>query len=400
MATTVGEVRRRPAALPLAAALAAVLLLAAACAGNDGDPDGLGAQSPQPQPSTRTGVPTAPQSPAASSGPSAPSAPSGPVRPRVVGTVATGLAAPWGITFLPDGTALVGERDTTRVLAIAPGGSPREVGRVEIASPEGEAGLLGLAASPGFAQDRLVYAYVSTAEDNRVVRMRYAGGRLGAPGPVLTGIPNGFIHDGGRLLFDDDGTLFVSTGETGEEQLAQDRDSLGGKILHITAGGEPAPDNPVGGSPVWTMGHRNVQGLAFDDRGRLWASEFGQNTWDELNLIERGRNYGWPQVEGRGGRDRFRDPFAQWHTDEASPSGLAFHAGSLWLASLRGQRLWQVPVTADGIGEPRDWFVGEYGRLRTVVEAPDGNLWVTTSNRDGRGDPAPKDDRILEVAVD
>jgi glucose/arabinose dehydrogenase len=320
------------------------------------------------------------------------------VRPRVVGTVARGLAAPWGLTFLPDGTALVGERDTTRVLAID-GGRAREVGRVEIAEPREEAGLLGLAASPSYASDHLVYAYVSTADDNRVVTMRYDGRRLGAPDPVLTGIPNGFVHDGGRLLFAPDGTLFVSTGETGEEQLAQDRDSLGGKILRITPDGRPAPGNPVNGSPVWTMGHRNVQGLAFDDDGRLWASEFGANTWDELNLIERGRNYGWPLVEGRGNRDGYRDPFVQWRTAEASPSGLAFLDGSLWLGSLRGQRLWQIPATDEGTGKPRDWFVGDYGRLRTVVAAPDGHLWVTTSNRDGRGDPSAGDDRILEIAL-
>jgi len=319
----------------------------------------------------------------------------------VVGTVARGLAAPWGITFLPDGTALVGERDTTRVLAIpAGGGRPRAIGQVGIAAPQGEAGLLGLAASPTYDADSLVYAYVSTAEDNRVVRMEYADGRLGAPDPVLTGIPNGFIHDGGRLLFAEDGNLFVSTGETGEEQLAQDRDSLAGKILRITPDGDPAPGNPLAGSPVWTMGHRNVQGLAFDDAGELWASEFGDSTWDELNRIDEGRNYGWPLHEGKAPTaDRYRDPFVQWRTSEASPSGLAFHEGSLWMASLRGQRLWQVPVTDDGVGKPRDWFVGDYGRMRTVVVAPDGNLWLTTSNRDGRGDPAPQDDRILEVAI-
>ncbi len=376
--------------------LVAVLLLLpaaalAGCGGADGDPDGLGPQPSGPQPSTWTGSPHPREDTSDADVPG---------RPRVVGTIASGLAAPWGITFLPDGTALVGERDTTRVLAVpAGGGAPREVGRVEIAAPQGEAGLLGLAASPTYEEDHLVYAYVSTAEDNRVVRMRYAGGRLGDVDPVLTGIPNGFIHDGGRLLFADDGTLFVSTGETGEEQLAQDRDSLAGKILRIDPDGSPAAGNPVDGSPVWTMGHRNVQGLAFDDRGRLWASEFGADTWDELNRIDKGRNYGWPLAEGRADLDGYRDPFAQWRTSEASPSGLAFLDGSLWMASLRGARLWQVPVTADGTGRPRDWFVGDYGRLRTVVVAPDGNLWVTTSNKDGRGDPAPQDDRILEVAV-
>ena len=376
--------------------LVTLLLLAplAACSEPAGDPAGLAPQSPEAQPSTRTGEPSS-EEPTTSLAPRP-----GQLRPRVVGTVARDLAVPWGITFLPDGTALVSERDTTRVVAVpAGGGGVREVGRVSIAEPQGEAGLLGLAASPTFVEDSLVYAYVSTSEDNRVVRMEYDGRLLGEPQPVLTGIPNGFIHDGGRLLFAEDGTLFVSTGEIGDEELAQDRDSLAGKILRITSDGDPAPDNPREGSPVWTMGHRNVQGLALDDRGRLWASEFGQDMWDELNLIDRARNYGWPRVEGRGGGEDYRDPFVQWRTSEASPSGLAFHEGSLWMASLRGARLWQVPVTARGTGRPRDWFVGDYGRLRTVVVAPNGNLWVTTSNRDGRGDPAAEDDRILEVAL-
>jgi glucose/arabinose dehydrogenase len=301
------------------------------------------------------------------------------------------------VAFLPDGTALVGERDTTRVVAID-GTEVRTVGRVEGVRPQGEAGLLGLAVSPSYSSDRLVYGYLSTARDNRVVTMRYDGQRLGPPRPVLTGIPNGFIHDGGRLLFAPDGTLFVSTGETGDGQLAQDRGSLGGKILHITPEGKPAPGNPVAGSPVWTMGHRNVQGLAFDAHGRLWATEFGQNTWDELNRIDKGRNYGWPLVEGRGDVARFRNPYVQWRTEDASPSGLAFLDGSLWAGALRGGRLWQVPLHGGTTGRPRDFFVGQYGRLRTVVAAPDGNLWVTTSNRDGRGDPRRGDDRILEVA--
>jgi glucose/arabinose dehydrogenase len=318
-------------------------------------------------------------------------------RPHVIGTVATGLRAPWGVTFLPDGSALVGERDTTRVVAIK-NGRVRTVGRVAGVAPQGEAGLLGLAASPSYASNHLVFGYLSTATDNRVVSMRYDGRRLGPPRPVLTGIPNGFVHDGGRLLFAPDGNLFVSTGETGREQLAQDRGSLGGKILRITPHGQPAPGNPVKGSPVWTMGHRNVQGLAFDGRGRLWATEFGSDSWDELNLIEKGRNYGWPLVEGRGDLPEYRNPYAQWRPGEASPSGLAYLDRALWAGSLRGARLWRVPVTAKGVGQPEDYFVGAYGRLRTVVVAPDGNLWVTTSNRDGRGDPQPRDDRILVVA--
>ena len=389
---------------------AAVAVLVLAGCTTEGDPTGLGTPSPAPQPSTRTGQPrpqddaTAPPTAAPrESSPSASPTPA-PVRPRVVDAVATGLAAPWGIAFLPDGTALVSERDTTRVLAVDPSAPRatrvRTVGRLEAAQPQGEAGLLGVAVSPSYDEDGLVYAYLSTTTDNRVVRMTYDGRRLGATEVVLDGIPNGFVHDGGRLEFGPDGYLYVSTGETGEEQLAQDRDSLGGKILRITPDGRPAPDNPVEGSPVWTMGHRNVQGLAFDDRDQLWATEFGADTWDELNRVDRGRNYGWPLVEGRGDLKEYRNPYVQWRTAEASPSGLAYLEGSLWAASLRGERLWRVPVRADGtVGKPEDYFVGDYGRLRTVVVAPDGNLWLSTSNRDGRGAPRERDDRILVVAL-
>ncbi|HSV41452.1 MAG TPA: PQQ-dependent sugar dehydrogenase [Nocardioidaceae bacterium] len=366
-----------------AAAVVLLLVLAGCSDDSTGDPTGLGTPSSAPQPSTQVGEP---RTTLDAQG------------PRVVGTIATGLQAPWGVTFLPDGTALVGERDTTRVVAIAPSGRLREVGRIALAVPEGESGLLGLATSPSYDEDGLVFAYVTTRGDNRVVKMAYDGRSLGDPVDVLTGIPNGFIHDGGRLLFDADGNIFVSTGEIGEPERAQDRGDLGGKILHITPDGDPAPDNPIAGSPVWTMGHRNVQGLAFDDSGQLWASEFGQNTWDELNRIDAGRNYGWPVHEGRGDDKGYRDPYVQWRTSEASPSGLAFLDGALWAASLRGERLWRIPVTDDGVGKVEDFFVGDYGRLRTVVVAPDGNLWVTTSNRDGRGDPRAGDDRILVVA--
>ncbi|HEX6247385.1 MAG TPA: PQQ-dependent sugar dehydrogenase [Nocardioidaceae bacterium] len=388
----------------VATALTALLVLAA-CSPDD-EPESLGGD-PSPQPSTRTAEPAPSPSPEASrtspeaSGASGPSQDAGPVRPRVAGTVARGLRVPWGIAFLPDGSALVTERDTTKVLAIPEGGGrPRTVGRLDAARPQGEAGLLGIAVSPDFEDDSLVYAYLSTDSDNRVVRMEYDGRTLGEPEVVLDGIPNGFIHDGGRLAFGPDGHLYVSTGEIGDEELAQDRDSLAGKILRITPDGDPVRGNPVAGSPVWTMGHRNVQGLAFDDQDRLWASEFGASTWDELNRIEKGQNYGWPRVEGKGDMDEFRNPFAQWRTSEASPSGLAYAEGSLWMASLRGQRLWRVPVNDDGtIGEPRDLFVGDYGRLRTVVAAPDGSLWLSTSNHDGRGNPAPQDDRILRVTL-
>ncbi len=319
--------------------------------------------------------------------------------PRVVGEAATGLAVPWGLGFLPDGRAVVTERDTRRVLLVDRDPSDVEVaGTLEAAAPQGEAGLLGVAVSPDFDRDRTLYFYLTTAEDNRIVRaVLDEGDRLGEPEVVLPGIPNGFIHDGGRLAFGPDGFLYASTGETGEPELAQDRGSLGGKILRITTDGDPAPGNPDPDSPIWSLGHRNVQGLAFDDRGRLWASEFGQSTFDELNLIRPGGNYGWPEAEGRDGSTSFVNPRVVWSTDEASPSGLAFAEDHLWLAALRGTRLWRIEIDDGDVGKVRDFFVGDHGRLRTVVVAPDGLLWVTTSNRDGRGEPAETDDRILVV---
>jgi glucose/arabinose dehydrogenase len=321
---------------------------------------------------------------------------------EVVDTVATGLEAPWGLGFLPDGRAVVTERDTREVLLVDPGGGePQQAGVLGDPVEEGaagEGGLLGVAVSPDFDRDRMLYFYLGTAEDNRIVRAPLdRQDRLGTPEVLLDGIPTGFIHDGGRLRFGPDGLLYASTGEIGNPDLAQDRSSLAGKILRITPDGAPAPGNPDPDSPVWTWGHRNVQGLAFDDEGELWASEFGQETYDELNLIRQGGNYGWPDVEGRGDEGDFVNPRVVWSTSQASPSGLAYAEGHLWLGALQGTRLWRVEVTDGQASDPTPFFVGQYGRLRTVEVAPDGNLWVTTSNRDGRGDPAAEDDRILVV---
>jgi glucose/arabinose dehydrogenase len=348
-------------------------------------------------------VPAATPSPGATSPRATPTDDGRPAEPRVASVVASGLRVPWGVDFLPDGSAVVTERDTRRVLRLVPtaGGPARivELGVVTQAAPAGEAGLLGVAVSPDFAEDDSLFLYATTAVDNRVLRVRLTNDRLGAPEVVLDGIPKGFIHDGGRLEFGPDGLLYISTGETGTRELAQDPDSLAGKILRITPDGDPAPGNPDPGSPVFSTGHRNVQGLAFDDDGRLWASEFGDQTFDELNLVEAGGNYGWPLVEGRGGEPEFTDPQLTWSTEEASPSGLAWADGELWMGALRGERLWRVTVRDGRAGDPSPYLAGDYGRIRTVVTAPDGDLWVTTSNQDGRGDPAPEDDRILLVSL-
>jgi glucose/arabinose dehydrogenase len=244
----------------------------------------------------------------------------------------------------------------------------------------------------------VLYAYLTAVSDNRVVAMSLEEGRLGAPRTLLTGIPKGAIHNGGRLAFGPDGFLYVTTGETGRSGLAQNGDSLGGKILRITTDGQPAPGNPFPGSPVWSLGHRNVQGIAWDASGRMWASEFGQNTWDELNVIRPGADYGWPTVEGQAGRDGFVDPVRQWATADASPSGIAIGPdGSVLMAALRGESLWKVPVGPDGTtGEPQRLLEGRFGRLRDVLVGPDGNVWVVTSNT-ARGTPRDGDDRIVRL---
>jgi glucose/arabinose dehydrogenase len=317
-------------------------------------------------------------------------------QPATAADVATNLDVPWGIAFLPDGSALIAERDSGAIRQLTAGGV-QQVGNVAAVAPRGEAGLLGLAVSPGYASDQTVFAYFTAAQDNRVVRMRFDGQAITDQVPILTGIPAGSIHDGGRIAFGPDGKLYVATGEAGNRQLAQNQSSLGGKILRINPDGSVPSDNPDPSSPVWSFGHRNIQGLAWDSGGRLWVTEYGANTWDELNLIQPGGNYGWPDAEGRADTPGLIDPQIQWTTDEASPSGLAYFNGSLWVACLRGQRLFQVPVGADGgLGSPAALFVGEYGRLRTVVAAPTGALWFSTSNRDGRGDPRDGDDRILQ----
>jgi glucose/arabinose dehydrogenase len=229
---------------------------------------------------------------------------------------------------------------------------------------------------------------------------RPAGGQLGAPDTILRGIPSGSIHNGGRIAFGPDKMLYAGTGETGQRGLAQDKSSLGGKILRMTADGQPPKDNPTPGSLDYSDGHRNVQGLAWDAQGRLWASEFGQDTWDELNLIEPGKNYGWPVVEGVAHRAGYVDPVAQWHTDVASPSGIAYAAGCIWMASLRGERLWRIPLDGTKAAAPPQAFLtSKYGRLRTVVTTDNGSLLLTTSNTDGRGTPAKGDDRILKLTV-
>ncbi|MBT2438739.1 PQQ-dependent sugar dehydrogenase [Streptomyces sp. ISL-36] len=368
---------------------AAALVLVAGCSSGGGTEPPAGTSSP------------AVSSPAVTSPSGSGSSAASPAGPavRVAGTLTGDLRSPWGLAALPSGDLLVSSRDERTITRVdAETGRKTLVGEVPGVVPRGEGGLMGLA-----WRDGRLYAYLTAEADNRIVRMRYGGGdgdRLGPPEAVLTGIPKGTVHNGGRIAFGPDGMLYAGTGERGETGLAQSVESLGGKILRMTPEGKPAPGNPFPGSVVYSYGHRNVQGLAWDADGRLWAAEFGQNTWDELNLIEPGRNYGWPKAEGRAGVSGFVDPVAQWRTSEASPSGIAYAEGAIWMAGLRGERLWRVPLSgAERSGDPQAFLVEEHGRLRTVLAAGDGRLWLTTSETDTRGTPEAGDDKILRLEV-
>ncbi|ROP72555.1 sorbosone dehydrogenase family protein [Curtobacterium sp. PhB115] len=312
--------------------------------------------------------------------------------------VVTGLAAPWSVVRTgDDGDALVSERDSAKVLELRDDGTTREVGAVDGVSHGGEGGLLGLALHD---DDLFVY---STADDgNRVQRYELTGSEgswaLGDATTIIDGLPANTFHDGGRIAFGPDGMLYASVGDAGTSSDAQDEDSLAGKILRLTPDGDVPDDNPFDGSPVWSLGHRNVQGMGWTSDGTMFASEFGQDTHDELNVIEAGENYGWPEVEGTGGEDQgFVDPVQQWSTDEASPSGLAVVDDTVFVANLRGEVLRAIP--ADEPGTATEYFAGDFGRIRTVLEGPSDTLWFVTNNTDGRGDPSADDDRIVSVPL-
>ncbi|WP_158055485.1 PQQ-dependent sugar dehydrogenase [Halorussus halophilus] len=319
-------------------------------------------------------------------------------------TVTMELEVPWGLAFGPEDDLYVTERPG-RVQRVE-----RETNRKEMVAdltesiaPRGEGGLLGLAFHPDDSD--LAYTYQTYEGDNglanRVVRHRVSE-EFARESVILDDIPGASIHDGGRIAFGPDGALFVTTGDASQGSLAQDKESLAGKVLRVTPDGEPHPDNPFD-SRVFTYGHRNPQGLAWRD-GTLFATEHGPDTHDEINVLEAGNNYGWPKVKGASEKERFTDPVTSY-TPTIAPGSATFYDGPIsdwqgdfFFGTLAGTHLRRVRIDDNrNVVEQQPLLDGEYGRLRTAFTGPDGHLYVTTSNQDGRGSPAPQDDRVLRI---
>ena len=345
-----------------------------------------------------------------------------------VETWISGLEAPWSLVFLPDGRALVSERPG-RIRLIRNGRleeTPYAVFETTRGASgvgdfflnlfaRGEGGLMGLAVHPHFPAEPYIYAMYTwrgvRGVRNRIVRLRDNGNHGVFDKIVLGGVPGALFHNGGRIAFGPDGMLYATTGEIFERRMAQDLKALGGKILRIDPDGRIPPDNPFPNSPVWSYGHRNPQGLAWHPKtGQLYQSEHGPSgevgfgAHDEINIIEKGRNYGWPRIVGAPGRDPYVDPIAMWPNVSVPPAGMTFHKGALYVATLRSEALLRLRIEGRRVLSIERLFAGnEYdgvlGRLRDAVEGPDGRLYVLTSNRDGRGSPRPGDDKILRMTV-
>lgn len=328
-----------------------------------------------------------------------------------VEVVAKGLEIPWSLVFMPDGRLLVPERHgRVRVIDTARGTAEIAL-TIDDVFTDGEAGLLGLALDPAFTSNRLVFLYYTARTSrggaaNRVVRYRESGGRLGEAVVLLDDIPANTIHDGGRLRFGPDGLLYITTGDAANEELAQDVASYAGKILRLNADGTTPRGNPFG-SPVYSYGHRNPQGLDWHPAtGDLWAAEHGATGNDEINVVDGGANYGWPRIQGNQTLPAMRAPIT-FYSPAVAPSGASFYRGqrfpqfanNLFVATLRGTLLLRLRIDPSArrlIGQER-LLEGQFGRIRDVVTGPDGYVYFCTNNRDGRGDPTSDDDRIARL---
>ena len=372
-------------------------------------------------------------------------------------TLITGLRAPWELLFLPDGQALIDERDSGTISQIDKDFNLRKVAFTSTTPPcvkFCEGGTLGMTYAADRAGGKLsLFVFLTTLKDNRILKYDLDSDEAGNwslanKRAILDGIDRSGLsttHNGGRLAIGPDGKLWVSLGDAGMSgSTSQNWDRLAGSVLRVNLDGSVPSDNPRPGLYAWAKGLRDTQGMAWDNYGNMWTTEFGQDTWDELNLMEKGKNYGWPKAEGfykyvptplppgNPGSDnqgtaespapkptipsmpsdkdlmkdsRYTAPYLTWHPEEAACSGIAFVRGSLISACLRGGKLWVIPVLGDKkLGKPQAFFAGKFGRIRKATLAPDGSVWIITSNKDGRGGWSkggenPLDDRVIRVEM-
>lgn len=313
--------------------------------------------------------------------------------------LAQNLEIPWEMAILPNNEMLVTERPGS-IKLIKSDGKIQDVGKIDEVLHIGEGGLLGIALHPGFENNNYIYVYYTYAENNnqtlnRVIRFTLKNNTLSEKKVIVDKIPGARFHNGGRIKFGPDNFLYITTGDAQNPSLSQDKNSLAGKILRTTDEGDPAPGNPFN-NEVYSYGHRNPQGLAWDDKNGLWATEHGPSTQDELNKIEVGKNYGWPIISGEEQKNGMVSPIIQSGNDTWAPAGLTFYGGKLYFAGLRGNALFSFDPNTPQAGV-KEHFKGKFGRLRGLILGPDNNLYLTTSNKDGRGTPASSDDRIFKV---
>ncbi len=319
-----------------------------------------------------------------------------------ISIIAQNLEIPWEITFLPNGDILTTERQG-RLIKVSP--ETQVISEIQGVRHVGEGGLLGMALHPDFENNNYIYLYYTTQENNltnKVSRFAFKDNSLSQETLIIDNIPASQNHDGGRIAFGPDGLLYITTGDSNQPSLAQDTTSLAGKILRINSDGSIPDDNPFG-NEIYSYGHRNPQGLAWDNEGRLWVTEHGpsgaQSGFDEINLIIKGGNFGWPEITGDQQKENMISPIIQSGATETwAPAGIVFLNDSLFFTGLRGQTLYKAEIISGGQLNLEKFLSSEYGRLRAIAKDNNGNLYISTSNLDGRGSPKANDDKILKIS--